>query len=301
MIWIVAISVVVCLLCLLVALPRLVVRNHSPGLLASVSDPKDRIQLENDRTKLRNEFRSTCVQVLGGAAVLVGVLVTYRQANASQEALLRQAETTRSDAVEQRINASVSALGAQDVSQRLAAVSNLAALAEELPEDRQLVIGAILTSFVNNHSPLPPPPEYPLEMPLEELPLLGFRAPDVNEAIVRLGRGVLSEKVPSILTGDLRLADFRDGRFDWADIRNAEAQGSYFDNADLRSAYMWNVNLTGASFAGARLCGANMAQTVLEGVVLTNAVIDDQTQFPVGHDVSTAGVRTASDPEACTL
>jgi 4-amino-4-deoxy-L-arabinose transferase-like glycosyltransferase len=81
-----AIAGVVLLLvgCVFVLPPRLA-PPHAPEELTGVEglSAKDRIQFADDRRKLQNDVRTALLQAVVGGAVLVGVLFTWQQQQAT--------------------------------------------------------------------------------------------------------------------------------------------------------------------------------------------------------------------------
>jgi hypothetical protein len=291
----------------IVFLPRIVVRGLPVNMTQSISDPKDRLSLENDRLKLRNEFRTTCVQLLAGLALIAGVLVTYRQSLAAQTALTSSLATSRkqleiAQSVEERTNydEAIKQLSDPDLAIRLASIHTLVHIAEANP-DQQGVVADILGAFVRQRQPWPPPPDspFPAEAALTSVPEMFYRASDVNEAIFRLGRGGIAESTFAVLSGDLRGTNFSGGEYSHAAFGGAHLGASSFEGADLREADLYSTDLTDAVLLDAKLCGADLRSAILTGATFEGATADEDTWWPSGFDAPSAGVVQASNSEEC--
>jgi hypothetical protein len=303
------------ILFVLAILPRVVIRSLPPTIEATVSDPKDRLSLANDRLKLRNDFRTTCVQVIAGLGLIAGVLVTYRQSVAAQEALALSLETSQKQleiaekqsaiaeraAMRTEYDEAVKRLSDPQAAIRLAAVDTLADIAAD-HEERQVAVAAVLSAFVRERQPWPPEPgsPHPADMDPSSIPYMSHRATDVDQAIFRLGRGMLASTNFVVLSGDLRKADLDEGVFEGSYFSYINFAQSYMANADLRNVTMTEADLSGADLRGAKLCGADLSTATLAEALLDGAVADDSTRWPQPEtDYSNYGVVRATDPEEC--
>ena len=291
-----------------IVLPRLAIRSLPRSIAASIADPKDRLSLENDRLKLRNDFRTTCIQFLAGFGLIAGVLVTFYQTQSSQRALAdaldtsrKQLEIAEATADRQEYNDAVKQLSDPAPEIRTAAVIALAEIADKA-ESRRAAVADILSAFVRQHAPWPPPADggEPADADLSNVRPLYYRAIDVNAAIYCLGVGTLGSSTYAVLGGDLRVANFANGAYRGAVFRDAYLGGSYFNDADLRNASFVTSDLTAAALGGAKLCGTDLRGATLTGAALQGAVADDQTGWPAGFDAAAVGVVQATDAKECT-
>jgi hypothetical protein len=233
--------------------------------------------------RAQNEVRTTLLQGLGGAALLVGAYVTYRQL-----------QTSREGQITERFTRAIDQLGSEHLDVRLGGLYALERIARDSPADRAS-IGEVLTAFVRTHAPWPPslPDQPAASAPIEQVPRLQVRAPDVQASIWVLGRGGFARALGQYrwldLSGvDLRRADLRDAHLGDVDFRSAGLQKAYLGGAHLQGADLDGSRLEGAYLGGAHLDGATLDGTQLEG-----AVADDRTVWPDGFNWRAAGVATA--------
>jgi hypothetical protein len=233
--------------------------------------------------RAQNEVRSTLLQGLGGAALLVGAYITYRQL-----------QTSREGQITERFTRAIDQLGSEHLDVRLGGLYALARIARDSPADRAS-IGEVLTAFVRTHAPWPPslPDQPAASAPIEQVPKLQVRAPDVQASLWVLGRGGFARALGHYrwldLSGvDLRRADLRDAHLGDVDFRFAGLQKAYLAGADLQGADLGGSHLAGAYLGGAQLDGAT-----LDGAHLEGAVADDRTAWPDGFNWRAAGVAPA--------
>jgi hypothetical protein len=172
--------------------------------------------------RAQNEVRSTLLQGLGEAALLVGAYVTYRQL-----------QTSREGQITERFTRAIDQLGSEHLDVRLGGLYALERIARDSPADRAS-IGEVLTAFVRTHAPWPPSlPDQPgASVSIEQVPKLLVRAPDVHASLWVLGRGGFARALGHYrwldLSGvDLRRADLRDAHLGDVDFRFAGLQKAY--------------------------------------------------------------------------
>lgn len=233
--------------------------------------------------RAQNEVRTTLLQGLGGAALLVGAYVTYRQL-----------QTSREGQITERFTRAIDQLGSERLDVRLGGLYALERIARDSPADRAS-IGEVLTAFVRTHAPWPPslPDQPAASVPIEQVPKLQVRAPDVQASLWVLGRGGFARALGHYrwldLSGvDLRRADLRAAHLGDVDLRFAGLQKAYLAGAHLQGADLDASHLEGAYLGGAHLDGAT-----LDGAHLEGAVADDRTAWPDGFNWRAAGVATA--------
>jgi hypothetical protein len=165
--------------------PRLLVPSASDASLRDVTDPAKRHELQDSRLKLQNDVRTTLLQGIGGFAVLVGALFTYRQIQTSRY----QLEVARQGQVTERCTRAIDQLGHENLDVRLGGIYALDRIAKDSPDDRSTVY-EVLTAFVRGHAPWPPLPSSPYgkDASIGDVPLLRTRTPDVQAALTVLGR-----------------------------------------------------------------------------------------------------------------
>ena len=261
---------------LVLVAPRLLVPAASDASLQDVSDAAKRHELQDSRLKLQNDVRTTLLQGLGGLAVLLGALFTYRQVQTSRRQLdhtiqadRAQHELDRQGQITERFTRAIDQLGHEGLEVRLGGIYALERIANDSPEDRA-TIAEVLTAFVRGHAPWPPtrkgqPKE---DMPLHDLPELRVWAADVQAALTVLGR-----RKPPI--GPAQPLDLS-----FCDLRRA----------DLSGAQLQDVNLFGARLQRASLFGAQLQEGNLWDAKLEGAVCDSKTGWPDRFDLQRAGV-----------
>jgi hypothetical protein len=263
-----------------------------PGLIVAY-DLGSATVSANDRLSAINSIRNTILQAFGGLIVFFGAYAAWRRL-ALGEAQLLAAQDTQvtglySKAVEQ--------LGDLSLEVRLGGIYALERIARNSAVDMGPII-EILGTFSRGRSPWPPrlPGQFTAEAPMEDVPTLGIRAPDVQAAVTVLGRMVRSDQPWLRLhTTDLRKArmyglNMQDALLGNSDLRSARLydtnlMGADLGGADLRDSYLMRADLSKADLRGADLRGAQ-----LDDAKLTGARADLHTCWPNGFDPSAAGV-----------
>lgn len=287
-------ALVALLLAVVVIVPRLLYPPLTEQGLDrhGVTSGKDRIELQREQDKLQNDARGALLQGLGGAVLLLGAYFTWRQVQTSREQLQHNAEATREQLhatrqqlriaeqgqLTERFTRAVDQLGSEHVDVRLGGIYALERIARDSESDRPM-IGEVLTAYVRGHSPWPPThQEQPAaDIPIDDVPWLHERAPDVQAAMTVLGRGGFAAAVPTGL--DLRRVDLRRLEAVGADLRGArldraQLQGANLHRADLNGAYLNRAQLQGATLTGAHLEGARLMEAQLQQARLDLAYLN---------------------------
>lgn len=305
---VIAIGATITVIFLVVILPRMVIRQLPPATVASVVDPKDQLSLENDRLKLRNEFRTTCVSFVGGLALIAGLLISFQQFQSSQQALANSVETSRTQleiaqqvARNQQFVDNVENLGDSNVAVRVAAVEILDDIGQR-GELERVEVASILVAFVHQRAPWPPPPgdPYPADADVSSMPRLNVRHADVDVAVRRLGqRTLIGLSGINLSHRDLRGADFRGTNYSGRHFIDVHMGGSLLDDVDLTKAVFSDSDLSHSTMTGAKLCGTWLGTADLTGADLRGAIADDATTWPYNFDHEAAGVIEAQRSD-CT-
>jgi uncharacterized protein YjbI with pentapeptide repeats len=237
-----------------------------------------------DKAKAINDIRATLLQGIGGAVILLGAYFTYRQLQTGRE----QLQVAQQGQVTERFTRAIDQLGHTELDVRLGGIYALERIANDSPNDR-IAIAEVLTAFVRGHAPWPPrlPGQYLADAPIEQVPELQVRAPDVQAALTVLGRRQPLPKLRGRLDlegTDLRKARLEDADFQQASLFNTNLQEAILDTANLQGAILYNANLQeamldnaqlqGASFDGARLQGAHLHLAQLQGAILDGANLE---------------------------
>jgi hypothetical protein len=265
------------MLTLILVAPRLLYPPLTRTELRQVGDPARRIELDNDRRKLQNDARATLLQGLGGLAILAGAFVGYRQLQLSRRQLdqtftttqeqlqlsrqqlehtfttsSKQHELDRQGQITERFTRAIDQLGNQhrQLDVILGGIYALERIARDSPDDRP-TIAEILTAYIRGHAPWPPSrPGESIDGPLDEVPELVARAPDIQAAITVLGRGGFTHD-QAVRRLDLHGTDLRK-----ADLTDAHLENAWFWRAHLEGAKLYGAHLERATFWDAHLEGA---------------------------------------------
>lgn len=282
----------------------------------------------------------SAITVLGAAVgavaiIAVGVLNHWtqrRQLREQRELFERQLTDTRAQLailregqITERYTRAVDQLGSDKPDVRLGAIYALerVALGSDLP------VVEILTAYVQGHAPWPPrlAGQPPVEAAAGELPVLASWSPDVQAAMVVLGRrgpARPNEGEPrqsdsgyelNLANVDLRRVQLPEARMHGAvlrdsslarailaraELRNADLARSNLESADLRDVDLQQARLRRANLRHADLGGANLEKADLEytdlrwatlnGARLQGAQATEETRWPEGFDPKVHGV-----------
>jgi hypothetical protein len=274
---------------------------------AGVAD-KDALQLQSDRLKLENEARTTLLQGLGGAAVLLGVYFTFRQLR-----IARQGQVT------DRFTRAVDQLGSKSEDVQLGGIYALQQISRDSHEERS-AIHEILAAYVRNHSPWDR--HDTRDVDVATIPRLRERAPGVQAAMLALGRrdrptgsplGLMGTNLQrlrlsdtdipgganlakalfwrsSLINASLGHANLRGAKLGWTDLRHSPLTDTDLRDADLRGADLRHADLRRADLRGANLRDTENLETAnLEGA-RAGAKAKDETKWPDNFDWRRAGV-----------
>ena len=179
----------------------------SRSLSSIVVGQEERIRLQDERLRLRNDVRTTflqsLIQVLAGVAVLLGVWVTWEQLNTDRDQVQQQLALTRQRQVADRFTHAVDQVGSKELDRQMGGIYGLEQIAKESQEAMEVNLGGdsghfddgtrkrvfeFLASYVREHSH-----RQPTGNPKEAL--LQARFADVQLALTALGR-----RTPCLLT-----------------------------------------------------------------------------------------------------
>jgi hypothetical protein len=341
-----------------VVLPQRLYPRLSNADLAGLS-AADQAARREGRDKLQNDARTTLLQglaallVLGGAGI--GAAVTLRQVRIGREQLeqarqqaqrsddrareqleLAREQAQRSDErlreqiavaqegqITERFTRAVDQLGQPGpdrVDVRLGGIYGLERIAHDSPTHRLAVV-EILTAFIRSHSPWPPrlPGQYRADAPLDQVPSLQTRAPDVQAALTVIGRRPTQKDDPpldlkqtDLRQANLGVADLTEARLDEANLTGAQLTGADLTGARLGGAKLtraWLIltNLTGARLtgadltearlSGADLTGAQLVEVKLTGAQLARALANYETVWPDGWDRTRRAAAGVDEPD----
>ncbi|MWK37798.1 hypothetical protein GEV43_29595 [Actinomadura sp. J1-007] len=233
---------------------------------------EERIQIENDRIKLQNETRSTLLQGVAGAAVILGAYFTARQVQAS-----RATHTT-----DQFIRA-VEQMGRPDrtTETTLGGIYGLERVARESAVDRRS-IAEILAAFICYSS-------MDSAKDLADAHSLREYFPERQAAITVLARGESSDlnlyrerdiRVIDLSGADLRKVDIYDLTLSAVNLNSANLEGAFiaganFSYTDFGSANMGRIIANNTDFSGAWFHSANCKSGNFYNANFMDAILQD--------------------------
>jgi Pentapeptide repeats (8 copies) len=198
--------------------------------------PKERFEVENDA-------RKTLAEIVGGAALLMGLYFTWSSLEVNREGQVTERFTKAIDQL-----GAVNDKGEKQLEIRLGGIYALERIARDSQKDHWPVM-EVLTAYVRENAPWPstppkdtPPPQddpTPKGNPAAAPGQLPKLATDIQTVLTVLGRRARTHE-----TAEQRL----------------DLNGTALHNANLRGA-----QLQGASLEGAQLQGADLTDAQLEG------------------------------------
>jgi hypothetical protein len=228
-------------------------------------------------------------QGFGGMVLLVGAYLTWRQTQISRAASREELQLTREGQLTDRFTRAVEQQGSGDVAVRVGGIYALGRIADESVTDRAS-IADLLTAYVRRNAPWPPPTAgpFPADIPLDELPHLTVRAPDIQAILTVLGRRRPSPPHPALWTSlDLTRTDLRRSSLPGLNLWRVR-----FREASLAKAWLFKADLRGVDFRKTDLRDANLRE----------ATADLTTWWPdEDFDPAAAGVRVRPDLENADL
>jgi Pentapeptide repeats (8 copies) len=236
----------------------------------------------------RNNVRTTLLQGFGGMVLFIGAYLTWRQTQIGRAASREELRMSREGQLTDRFTSAIGQLGSDDVAVRVGGIYALGRVAEESITDRAAVAD-ILTAYVRKHAPWPPGPEspFPEDFPIDKLPRLAVRAPDIQAIMTVLARRTPSPPHPAVWTSlELNRTDLRRAGLMGANLQRAGLRG-----ASLAKAWMFKADLR----------GADLRDTDVRDARLHEAIADLTTWWPDDYDPKAAGVYVYPDLEKADL
>jgi len=243
-------------------------------------NPKDRIELENNA-------RTTLAQILGGAALLLGLFFTWRTVKATEQnlRLAKQSaarnleishETLRisqEGQITERFTRAIEQLGSDKLWIRLGGIYALERIARDSDEKDHWTVMEVLTAYVR---------DYKRDEASQSVPI------DVQAILTVLGRRTRAykegEEQPLDLSGgDLRLADLTEAPLQGANLRDARLEGAFLRFSHLEKANLGKAHLEGADLMFVHLEGVSFREAHLEEAVLVGAHLEGaDLQYAIG-------------------
>jgi hypothetical protein len=231
--------------------------------VAAVPEMKDRIDLES-------KSRQTLAQILGGAALLVGLYFTSQTL-----------QTTQEGQITDRFTKAITQLGDHNLAVRLGGIYALERIAKDSASDHWSVM-EVLTAFVREYS------HGRSHSPWEWVSMLFTkdrwpedRAESKPPADIQAVLTVIGRRTRTYENGETRTLNLRDSNLQgavlWeaqlqhAYLRDAQLQGAVLGKAQLQGAVLWGAQLQHADLWGAQLQGAYLRDAQLQGAILEKA------------------------------
>jgi Pentapeptide repeats (8 copies) len=204
-----------------------------------------------DLAKLQNDARTTLVQALGGAVLLIGLYFTLRNLQLTQD---RQITEQYTRAVEQ--------LGSDRLAVRLGAIYALERIARDSERDHWPIM-EILTAYVRENVPWKE----------EEQPLQEERSRSETQPIqINQSPPKLAADIQAILTVlGRRTRTYGKGEDHPLNLTYTDLCGAHLWKAHLEGAFLSKSCLDRAILAGAHLERASLREAHLEGAALDHA------------------------------
>ena len=268
-------------------------------------EPKDFIKLESD-------LRTGWAQILGGAAVLIGVYLTWRTYRLSREGQITDRFSKAIDHLDY----------ARALDVRLGGIYALERIARDSERDHWPIM-EVLTAYVRERAPRKDDDSRGSQDSSSENanPALSGKdetkiVTDIQAILTVLGRrekyyGRGEERRLNLERTDLRGADLVSAHMEGArlmgaylgaaylgaaNLQGADLQRAYLAGADLKAANLqgaslWGADLKAAYLAGANLAGANLAGADLKAAYLAGA--DLRGADLAGADLKAANLQRA--------
>jgi hypothetical protein len=285
-----SLTVILLLLLVFVGLATLVFFVLPDVLITSAS-----VRVASRRLQLRNDVRTTGVQLLGGTALVLGVYFTARSLSVNRE---YQISDRYSKAIEQ--------IGHEALQVRLGGIYGLDLIARQSRADYDAVI-SVLCAFIRVRAGAGDDGS--------------ARDEDVAAALLVVAHRNISHERGRYVEIDLSEADLAG-----ANLRNAQLAGAWILRSNLRTAWLGaaslvNAQLVGSNLDGAFLVGADLrgaglksasmrsahleitdlrgtdlSETALDGAALAGCRYDATTVWPPGFDLGAALERLGPEP-----
>jgi hypothetical protein len=123
------------------------------------------------RASAINDIRGALLQVIGGAALITGAYLTWRQLRHSMSDTREQRELERQSHITELFNSAIEHLGSSELQLRLGGIYALDRIGRDSAADRDAIVD-ILAAYIRTQSPWPPPAQarFASDCPIAELP-----------------------------------------------------------------------------------------------------------------------------------
>jgi len=225
--------------------------------------------------ELRDKYRKTIAQILGGFALLAGLFFTSQNLYLAKEGQ-----------VTDRFIRAVQQLGSEKIEVRIGGIYGLERIAKDSERDH-IPIMEILTAFIRSQAPL----KKTGELNTQKL------AEDVQAALNVLGRREWRRELKkdritrfidlrntNLAGANLAGAHFEFVNLQGSNLRSAMLTGAYLqyailDYANLEHAYLLQTHLENATLQHAKLDGASFNNTYLTGAIFYDTDLSNVQTF----------------------
>lgn len=218
--------------------------------------PRDLPPADVERRKLQLEMVKTFAEALGGAFVLVTLLLAWQQVVSTQD----QLEIARQGQITERFTRAVDQVGSDDVTVRVGGIYALESIARDSRQDRKAIM-EILASFLRQKSPVVDTPDT-----RDWQAARSQMAPaDVEAAAIVIGRRNREDEIKSdsvcsslnspdsVCTLSLRRVNLSSINLNDMDFSQMDLRGARFNHSNIPFGSFRNSNMQGADFRGANL------------------------------------------------
>jgi uncharacterized protein YjbI with pentapeptide repeats len=246
-------------------------------LPAVLVGPDDKLTVA-ERLKSENDVRTTLLQALAGATLLVGLYFTGRTFHLNREGQ-----------VTERFTRAIDQLGSEKLDVRIGGIYALERLAHASRVDHWAIM-EVLTTFVREHAAWEGDGDGELDsdqstqlVTADDRPEPESIHPTVDVQtilnVLKRRRRDWDARPLDLRETDLRGADLEGAHFEWANLRSAHLDDANLrdvrlDHADLKEAHLTGANLDAATLTQAELWHAHLDDAFLNFADLEGANLD---------------------------
>jgi len=190
-------------------------------------------------------------QALGGAALLIGVFVTWRRITATE----RNVEIAQEGQITERFTRAIEQLGSDKLQVRLGGIYALERIARDSERDHWPIM-EVLTAYVRENWPWKEGQASEEESPRRVAAELQAILTVIGRRQRTFGKG--EDERLNLISTDLRGANLRDAHLEGADLTEARLEEANLDGAHLERARFFEAHLEGADLTGAHQEGADL-------------------------------------------
>jgi len=228
-----------------------------------------------DSAKLENDARTALIQAIVGGVLLlgflataIGLVLTWRNLQITQNSALRNLQLTQDRQITEHYTRAIEHLGSDKLEVRLGAIYALERIARDSERDHWPIM-EILTAYVREHAPWKEAEQLSKEeiSPSETQPTQNHQSlpkptTDIQAVLTVLGR---------------RTRTYGKGEDQRLNLSRTNLRGASLESAQLQGANLWNAQLQGVSLNGAQLQGAILWKAQLQGAILSRAELREAT------------------------